>query len=138
MSSIAAAMIQHNVWANLRLVGFLATLDPARLNERSAGTYGDILSTMIHIGAAERGYLSALSGAEAEGPRSDQTYALPQLRDWLDKNGAPLSSRSLPRPCPVRRSAAIDGGRCIRFGWKPSSPRSPTTAPTIAPRSSAR
>ncbi len=90
MSSIAATMIQHNVWANLRLVDFLATLDPTRLTERSAGTYGDILSTMIHIAAAERSYLSALSGVEAEGPRSDRAYALSQLRGWLETNGDAL------------------------------------------------
>ena len=53
--------IRHNVWANLEMLSFCATLSPEQLAWTAPGTYGTIHATLHHIVGAEHGYLFALT-----------------------------------------------------------------------------
>ncbi len=62
MTTPLGDFFRHNLWANLRLMDALATLDAAQLEASAAGTYGSIRATLLHLAANEERYLGLLTG----------------------------------------------------------------------------
>ena len=55
-------VIEHNNWANMRLIQACADLDDAQLDAKpGSATLGTIRETLLHLVAAQRGYLSLLT-----------------------------------------------------------------------------
>lgn len=89
------AAVRHNVWANLELLAFCASLSVEQRGWTVPGTYGSIHATLGHIVGAEHFYLFALTGArppiEAEqGGRAlsaDRLAPLDELIERVRSNG---------------------------------------------------
>jgi uncharacterized damage-inducible protein DinB len=62
------ALFRHNLWANLRLLDACTALNEQQLAATTAGTFGDIYTTLKHIVHAEQSYLSRLTGRQSETP----------------------------------------------------------------------
>jgi uncharacterized damage-inducible protein DinB len=60
MTSNFEELFKHNLWANLRLLDFCATLSNERLSIAATGAFGPPRETLLHIVANEYGYLDAL------------------------------------------------------------------------------
>jgi uncharacterized damage-inducible protein DinB len=82
-------VLRHNTWANGTLLEFCRVLDPARLDDRAAGTYGTLYGTLQHLVGAEQWYLRLLTG-EVIGARiqRDQRHALDELASVAVQTGA--------------------------------------------------
>ena len=52
----------YNLWANLRLLDACAHLSDAQLDATTRGTFGSVRETLMHLFAAEEGYVRALTG----------------------------------------------------------------------------
>ena len=65
-------VLRHNTWANRALLDFCRALDPARLDEGAAGTYGTLYGTLQHLVGAEQWYVQLLTG-ELVGARVRRT-----------------------------------------------------------------
>ena len=48
---------KYNLWANLRLLDACAHLSDAQLDATKRGTSGSVRETLIHMLAAEEGYI---------------------------------------------------------------------------------
>jgi uncharacterized damage-inducible protein DinB len=55
-------VLRHNTWANVTLLEFCRGLDPARLEQAAAGTYGTLYGTLQHLVGAEQWYVQLLTG----------------------------------------------------------------------------
>ena len=64
MNDAVMRSTRHEVWADLELLRFCATLTPEQLAWTVPGTYGAIANTLQHIVRAQRGYLFRLTGEE--------------------------------------------------------------------------
>jgi uncharacterized damage-inducible protein DinB len=53
---------KYNLWANLRLLDACAHLSDAQLDATTKGTFGSVRATLMHLFAAEEGYVRALTG----------------------------------------------------------------------------
>jgi uncharacterized damage-inducible protein DinB len=82
-------VLRHNSWATATLLDFCRALDPARLDDRAAGTYGTLYGTLQHLVGAEQWYLRLLTG-ELIGMRiqRDQRHTLDQLASVAVQTGA--------------------------------------------------
>ncbi len=69
----------YNLWANLRLLDACAHLSDAQLDATTKGTFGSVRETLMHLFAAEEGYVRALTGTIPT-PRLDGTHAFSRLR----------------------------------------------------------
>jgi uncharacterized damage-inducible protein DinB len=49
---------QHNLWANLRLLGACAKLTDEQLDASAPGTYGRIRDTLVHLFRAEERFVA--------------------------------------------------------------------------------
>ncbi len=56
---------QHHAWANLRLIDHCAGLPPETLEATVPGTRGTIMTTLVHLVAADQRYLGLMDGQEA-------------------------------------------------------------------------
>jgi uncharacterized damage-inducible protein DinB len=65
-------VLRHNTWATGALLDFCRTLDPARLDDQAAGTYGTLYGTLQHLVGAEQWYVQLLTG-EIVGARIRRT-----------------------------------------------------------------
>ncbi len=61
-TSVLTAFFKHNLWANLKLLEFCATLSDTQLDATGIGCYGSIRSTLVHIVGAEMGYVKRVNG----------------------------------------------------------------------------
>lgn len=61
MSQGVHDLIRHNSWATAQVLAYCRDLDPAALNATVPGTYGSIISTLIHLVGAESSYLARLA-----------------------------------------------------------------------------
>jgi uncharacterized damage-inducible protein DinB len=97
-ASLLADAFGHHLWATARVIGACQSLDADQLGTTVPGTYGSIIDTLRHTVAADRGYLTLLSGgalpeiAEVDEPTLD----LPALRAVMVENG-PVWSEVLAR-----------------------------------------
>jgi uncharacterized damage-inducible protein DinB len=86
---ILADLFRHNLWANLALLDFCATLPAGVLETNVPGTYGSIRETWAHLAGAEDRYLPALiGGPERRNPTLEETQPdLPAIREHLRRSG---------------------------------------------------
>jgi len=55
-------VLRHNTWANGNLLDFCRALDPARLEDKAAGTYGTLYGTLQHLVSGEQWYVHLMTG----------------------------------------------------------------------------
>jgi uncharacterized damage-inducible protein DinB len=55
-------VLRHNTWANGTLLDFCRALDPARLDDQAAGTYGSLHGTLQHLVGGEQWYVQLITG----------------------------------------------------------------------------
>lgn len=55
-------VLRHNTWANRAIIEFCRTLEPAKHESVSPGTYGTIERTLQHLVGAEQWYVQLLTG----------------------------------------------------------------------------
>src|SRR5215212_9669947 len=86
---ILAELFHHNLWANLTLIDFCATLPDEVLGTNVSGTFGGIRETLTHVVGAEGRYHSALDGGpERRNPTLEETAPdLATLREQARQSG---------------------------------------------------
>ena len=115
-------MFEYNLWANTQLIKLCSGLDNKQLEAKTAGVFGRIQPTLVHIIRAEGGYLSRLTGARPWA--EDLDWDKLSISDLLEK--AQLSgTRSkceeirmnfLTGPCCCRHSImALNTARRLKF-----------------------
>jgi uncharacterized damage-inducible protein DinB len=66
MATVIADFFKFNLWANLRVLDACAGLDDAQLDATIRGTFGSVRETLVHIVAAEEGYVQRFTGQRHE------------------------------------------------------------------------
>lgn len=56
-------IVDHHVWATLRLIERCATLTSGQLELTTPGTFGSIHATLTHLVGADQRYLSGITAA---------------------------------------------------------------------------
>ena len=89
---ILAELYRHNAWANLKLLDACAELTDAQLDVSTAGTYGRLRDTLVHICAAEERYVTRLTAKRPEAPlrEADGFPGFEELRDRSRRSGEAL------------------------------------------------
>ena len=89
LSSPLHHVLRHNTWATGALLDFCRVLDPARLDDHAAGTYGTLYATLQHLVGAEQWYVQLLTG-ELVGARMrrGQRHTLDELASIAAAIGA--------------------------------------------------
>jgi len=67
---------QYNLWANLRLLDACTHLSDEHLNATTKGTFGSVRESLMHLFAAEEGYVGALTGTSPT-PRLEELITFP-------------------------------------------------------------
>jgi uncharacterized damage-inducible protein DinB len=62
MNEALVLLLRHDEWANVAILDRCAELSDEQLARTVEGTYGSIASTLVHIVAAEEGYLRRMTG----------------------------------------------------------------------------
>jgi len=83
---------KYNLWANLRLLDACAQLSDAQLDATTKGTFGSVRETLMHLFAAEEGYVRALTGKISTPPLEDLTHFpdFDELRRRAGRSGKEL------------------------------------------------
>jgi uncharacterized damage-inducible protein DinB len=68
MTTGLSDFFQYNLWANLRLLDACAQLSDAQLDATTTGTFGSVRETLMHLFAAEEGYVSSFTGTTPTPP----------------------------------------------------------------------
>ena len=92
MNKALADFFKHNLWANLSLLAACANLLDAQLDAPTKGTFGSIRETLMHIFAAEEGYVQRFTG-QRPAPALHERDPFPgfdQLRQRARKTGEAL------------------------------------------------
>jgi len=66
MATVIADFFRYNLWGNLRVLDACANLDDAQLDASIRGTFGSVRETLVHIVAAEEGYVQRFTGQRPE------------------------------------------------------------------------
>ena len=74
----------HHVWATVRVIEACELLTPEQLATVVPGTYGSLLDTLRHLVAADRGYLTLLSGSVAD--VDETTLDMASMRTTMYEN----------------------------------------------------
>jgi uncharacterized damage-inducible protein DinB len=82
----------YNRWANLRLLDACAHLSDAHLDATTKGTFGSVRETLMHLLAAEEGYVRALTGKIPTPRLADLTHFpdFDELRRRAERSGKEL------------------------------------------------
>ena len=83
---------QYNLWANLRLLDVCTHLSDAQLDATTAGTFGSVRETLLHLFAAEEGYVRHFTGTSPT-PRLKELTTFPgfdELRRRAERSGKEL------------------------------------------------
>ena len=67
-TSVLVALFRHNAWASLNLLDFCARLSDEQQNATTAGTYGSIRDTLVHLIEGEISYVERINGKLPENP----------------------------------------------------------------------
>ena len=59
---------KYNLWANLRLLDACAQLSDAQLDATTTETFGSVRETLMHLFAAEEGYVWSFTGTTPTPP----------------------------------------------------------------------
>ncbi len=83
---------KYNLWANLRLLDACAHLSDAQLGATTKGTFGSVRETLMHLFAAEEGYVRALTGKIPTPRLADLTHFpdFDELRRRAKRSGEEL------------------------------------------------
>jgi len=57
MTDVLAQLFRHNHWANLKIIDWCESIPAEALDVPSSGTFGSPRATLVHLLAAEEGYL---------------------------------------------------------------------------------
>lgn len=68
MVSALTSLFDHNRWANLSLLETCRVLSGEQLGAVSAGAYGPIRDTLLHLAAAEERYVAIFTGRQRDDP----------------------------------------------------------------------
>ena len=92
MATIIADFFKFNLWANLRVLDACAGLDDAQLDATIRGTFGSVRETLVHICAAEEGYVQRFTGQRLEpGLHKDDLFpGFDELRRRVRQSGEGL------------------------------------------------
>jgi uncharacterized damage-inducible protein DinB len=125
VNPILAELFRHNLWANLTVIDFCASVPDDVLEMHVPGTFGTIRDTLGHLAGAEEGYLTSLAGGEvahAAAPdeaaptlailreralRAGEVLALATVREHARRSGEGL----------VAYAAAVAGDPVLRVSW---------------------
>ena len=103
-------LFEHNNWANLQIIRACSALTDEQLDaEPQSATQGSIRSTLLHLVAAQQGYLSLLTvPVEA---RHDAPLAFAELEESVRRSGEGLLAlmRDAPGRVPNARLQTRDG-----------------------------
>ncbi len=83
---------KYNLWANLRLLDVCVHLSDTQLDATMGGTFGSVRETLMHIFAAEEGYVRHFTGTSPT-PRLKELTAFPgfdELRRRAELSGKEL------------------------------------------------
>ena len=83
---------KYNLWANLRLLDVCAHLSDAQLDATTRGTFGSVRETLMHLFAAEEGYVRHFTGTSPT-PRLKELTTFPgfdELRRRAERSGKEL------------------------------------------------
>ena len=87
--SLLTKLIEHNNWANLQIIQACSVLNDKQLDAKpQSTTKGSIRSTLLHLVASQRGYLSMLTQAEEAQSQTPLTFA--ELQASAEISGAGL------------------------------------------------
>ncbi|MFN8432510.1 MAG: DinB family protein [Anaerolineales bacterium] len=87
--SLLTKLIEHNNWANLQIILACSVLNDEQLDAKSQSTTkGSIRSTLLHLVASQRGYLSMLTQVEEAQSQAPLTFA--ELQETAEISGEGL------------------------------------------------
>ncbi len=66
MTDVLSQLFRHNYWANLKIIEWCESIPSEALDMASTGTYGTPRATLIHLLAAEEGYLRMINVSPPE------------------------------------------------------------------------
>jgi len=83
---------KQNLWANLRLLDACTNLSDEQLDATTRGTFGSVRETLMHLLAAEEGYVYRFTGQRSESALSkrDPFPGFDELRQRARKTGEEL------------------------------------------------
>jgi uncharacterized damage-inducible protein DinB len=101
---------KYNLWANLRLLDACAHLSDAQLDATTKGTFGSVRETLMHLFAAEEGYVRALTGKIPTPRLTDLTHFpdFDELRRRAKRSGEELITVAEQRD--LSQILYLDGG----------------------------
>ena len=108
--STLVKLFEHNNWANHRIIQACAALSDEQLDaEPASATKGSIRSTLLHLVAAQRGYLSLLTLPVEARPTTPPTFA--ELEELARSSGEGLLAlaRDEPGKLPKTQLQTRDG-----------------------------
>ena len=115
MNAILVNLFRHHRWANERMLEACRPLTDAQLATEIAGTYGRVDETLLHLAAAEGGYLHSLTGwlpPEGYGLGEGVAYpGVPLLLERMRMTGDALIDVALELP--ADRVLTDEDGRAI-------------------------
>lgn len=91
MSTVLAALYEHNLWANQIMLKKCAELTDEQLDSTTTGTYGTIRDTLLHLVGAEERYVTTLTGGPLLPLREQEPF--PSFEELISANAA--SGKSL-------------------------------------------
>jgi len=104
---------RYNLWANLRLLDECAQLSDAQLDATMKGTYGSVRETLMHLFAAEEGYVGALTGQRPEHAHHESApfAGFDELRRRAERSGEELIRfAEQAEEADVNKILHLDGG----------------------------
>jgi len=108
--SILVKLLEHNNWANLRIIQACAALSDDQLDaEPQAATKGSIRQTLVHLVASQRGYLSLLTLPVEERLDSPPAFADSAKAASASGEGLLALARDEPGKYPKTRLQTTDG-----------------------------
>jgi uncharacterized damage-inducible protein DinB len=90
MATIIADFFKYNLWVNLRVLDACASLDDAQFDATIRGTFGSVRETLVHIVAAEEGYVQRFSGQRPALHKGDLFPGFDELRRRARQSGEGL------------------------------------------------
>jgi len=91
MTTVLAALFEHNLWANQIMLKRCAELSDEQLDSTTTGTYGTIRDTLLHLVGAEERYVTTLTSGPLLPLREQEPF--PGFDDLIGANAT--SGKSL-------------------------------------------
>jgi uncharacterized damage-inducible protein DinB len=90
MSEFLQQALRYNRWANLQLLDVCSNLTDDQLQLSSAGTYGTIAATWMHLLGAEGRYLRRMTGFQPRVAEDQSFPGIAALRQYASETGEQL------------------------------------------------